>query len=244
MDTRQKQSIESYQRVQGFLGENPLPPPGSYGEPKALLDEVVVRLTTHGNDQMTGTRLGKANAQTEQTLRKILFEQHLRPISKIAGAVLRDIPGLDKALRMPKPQITTTRLITVAGAFRQSSLPFEEKFVRNGRPSDFLAQLDAAAEALRQAQLTKARSRGMAAGARSGMEVEIARGHDAVQLLDIIVSTAFAGNKELLGKWRSAKRIRSTGGGVSSASTVAPVSQPTIPATTAAVQPTTEPKAA
>jgi hypothetical protein len=245
METRQKQSIESYQRVQAFVADNPLPPPGSYGEPKTLLDDVVSRLTAHSNEQVTGVRLGKAARQTEQTLRKVLCEQHLRPINKIAGAVLRNVPGLDKALKMPRPQITTTRLIAVAGAFRAAATQHDQAFVRNGRAADFVAQLDAATEALRQAQLSKARNLGKSIGARNGMSAEIVRGNDAVQLLDAIVTTGFAGNKEVLGKWRSAKRIRAAaGGGGNGAVSVPTVSQAPTSAPAAAGTPTTEPKAA
>jgi hypothetical protein len=44
MQVRQKQVIEAYQRVQDFVAGHPVPPPGSYGEPKAMLDEAVGRL--------------------------------------------------------------------------------------------------------------------------------------------------------------------------------------------------------
>jgi hypothetical protein len=240
MQKRQKQVIEAYQRVQAFLADHLLPPPGSYGEPKNLLDDVVARLTTHSNDQVAGGRFGKADTQAQKTLRKVLREQHLKPIAKIAGAVLRGSPGIDKATRMPKPQLTTTQLIAEAGAFRVAATLYEQAFVRNGRPADFIARLDAATEALRQAQLGKARNLGKAIGAKGGMSDEIIRGRDAVEMLDAIVTTSFAGNSEVLAQWRSAKRIRATSGGGNGAVSPTPVPQVAAPAAVS----TTEPKAA
>jgi len=251
MQKRQKQVIEAYQRVQAFVADHPLAPPGSYGEPKTLLDDAVARLTTHSNEQVAGGRLGKADTQAQKTLRKVLREQHLKPIARIASATLRGSPGIDKATRMPKFRLTTTQLIAEAGAFRTAASLYESVFVRNGRPADFLAKLDAATEALRQAQLGKARNLGKSIGAKGGMTDEIVRGRDAVDMLDAIVTTSFAGNGEVLAEWRSAKRIRATSGGGSSAAATSPVAPiaPVAPApaaspVVASIVPATQQKAA
>jgi hypothetical protein len=213
MQVRQKQVIEAYQRVQDFVAGHPVPPPGSYGEPKAMLDEVVGRLTDHSADQLIGARFAKAEKQSEATLSKELREQHLRPISRIARAVLRGSPGIDRALHMPEPMLTTTKLIAEADAFRAAAVLYEETFVKKGRPADFIARLDAATEALRGAFRGKARNVGKKAGAKAGLKSEIVRGRDAIELLDAIVTTAFVGDAEVLAAWRSARRVRAVAGG-------------------------------
>lgn len=234
MQSRQKQSIEAYRRVQAFLADNPVPPPGSYGAPKELLDEVVALLTSHSNDQVAGGGLSRAEAAKQNTLRKVLREQHLKPIAKIANAVLRGSPGIDKATKLPDAHISTTRLMAVANGFKVAARPYEQTFVKNGRPADFLARLDAAAEAVLQAQLDQARNVGNAAGAKEGMGDEIARGRDAVEMLDAIVTTTFAGNGQILGRWRSAKRVRGIrGGGGGATAPVAAVESGATPAATA-----------
>ena len=213
MQVRQKQSFEALRRVQAFLADNPLPPPGSYGGPKELLDDVVARLTGHVNDQVTGGGLSKAEISNQGILRKVLREQHLRPIAKIASAMLRGAPGIDKATKVPRARTTVTQLLAYASSFRTAAAPYEAVFVKNGRPADFLARLDAAANDLLQAQLGQARNFGNAVGAKEGMQDEIARGRDAVEMLDAIVTTAFAGNGQILGRWRSARRVRGLRGG-------------------------------
>ena len=246
MNTQQKQSIEAYQRVQAFLEEHPLPPPATYAAPKDLLDDVVARLTTHSNEQTTGGRLLKAQDQRQRALARVLREQHLRPIAIIASAVLRDVPGIDKATRMPAAMLTTTKLLAEAAAFRQAAAPYAEVFIRNGRPVDFLAQLDAAAADLHQAQVAKAKNQRQKVGARAGIQEQIVRGRQAVDMLSAIVTTSFAGNKDVLAKWRNSKRLRgfSNGSGASGESSVqAPaLAVPSAPAPTSAAP--AEPKAA
>jgi len=214
MQKKQKQVVEALQRVQDFLGANPLPPPQEYGTPKAFLDAVVATLTGHSTDQAAGGRQTRAERDREATLSRRLRELHLRPISLIARASLREKPGIDKALRMPAQRITTLRLINEAIAIREAVTPHEADFVTAGRPATFLAQLDAAIEALRSAFLGKARELGRRVGAGEGLDDEIQRGRDAVKLLDAMITTAFAGQGDVLARWRMAKRIRKSTGGV------------------------------
>jgi hypothetical protein len=216
MQARQKQVIEAYQRVQDFLAAHPVPPPGSYGPPKQLLDEVVARLTDHSSDQVAGGRLSRADTQRQKKLRTALRELHLRPISKIARAALSDMPAIDRALRMPAPQLSTTALIAEAAAMRDAVSKYADVLIKNGRPEDFLAKLDAASEELRQSILGRARNVGKKVGAKAGLKQEIQRGRAAVEMLDAIVTTTFANDSNLLAKWRIARRVQSVpGSGVS-----------------------------
>src|SRR6266550_1138018 len=105
MQARQKQAIEAYRRAQAFLTDNPVPPPGSYAGAKDMLDEVVGQLTSHADYRVSGGSLSKADISTQWTLRKVLREQHLRPIARIANAMLRGSPGIDKALKVPEPRV-------------------------------------------------------------------------------------------------------------------------------------------
>jgi hypothetical protein len=219
MLARQKQAVEAYERVQDFLSANPAPAGTSYARPKALLDETIARLTEHRTDQVVGGRLSRAERNREQALCTALRELHLKPISKIAKATLADSPGIDKALKMPRSGISTTKLIDEAKAMIDAVRQYSPTFVANGRPEDFLARLDAAIEELRGAMLGKARNFGTKVGAKAGLEQEIKRGRSAVEMLDAIVTTVFAGDRERLAKWRIAKRVRAIPGGGAVAAT-------------------------
>ncbi len=213
MQSKQKQVMESFQRVQDFLGAHPAPAGSSYGPPKEMLDEVVAKLSGHNAEQVAGRRLSRASTQRQKSLRRALREQHLSPIAAIAKATLSDAPGIEKALNLPPANISTARLIAEAQGIRVAIVQYEPVFVRNGRPADFLAQLDARIEELRQSRLGGAREVGRFVGAKQGIGKEIRRGRDAVRMLDAIVRSAFFGSPDVLGKWRIAMRVQGVPGG-------------------------------
>ena len=227
MKSTQKQVIESYQRVQVFVNHNPLPPPATYGAAKERLDDVVARLATHSGNQAMSTRLGLAESERLRTLRRTLREQHLRPIAKIATAMLGGSPGIDKATRLPSPTIPTTKLLADAIAFRGAATPYETTFVEHGLSADFLTQLDASIEELRQAKGANDRTKQQRVAAKEGIAEELARGRQAVEMLDAIVKARFAGNREVLAVWRSAKKVLAVSGTASSNAAPQPVSVPT-----------------
>lgn len=213
MQAKQKQVFESFQRVQDFLGAHPLSEGSSYGSPREMLDAVVAKLGGHTTEQVAGRRLSRASTQRQQALRRALREQHLIPIAAIAKATLSDAPGIEKALKLPAGNLSTTALIAEAQGIRVAIAQFEPVFVRNGRPADFLARLDAQIEELRQSLLGGARNVGRSVGAKQGMQKEIQRGRDAVRMLDAIVRTAFFGDPDVLAKWRIASRVQGVPGG-------------------------------
>ena len=237
MKAKQKQRIETYQRVQVFLTQNPLTSPATYGAASALLDDVVAQLTAHLGTQAAASRLTLAESERQRTLRRALREQHLVPIARIANAVLGGSPGIDKATRLPARYVTTTKLLAEAVGFRETATPYAETFVQHGLAADFLTQLDAAIEELREVQQGQERTIDKKTGAHAGLVTEIARGRQAVQMLDAIVKARFAGNGEVLAKWQRAKRVKGVGGG--SSSSTEPSVQPSVSAPVPA-----EPKAA
>ncbi len=233
MQGKQKQVREALQRAQEFTTANPLPPPRDYGAPKALLDEAVARLTGQATTQVTGGRLGRAELRREEALRGTLLELHLRPIALIARASLRKQPGIDAALRLPRPQLATSQLISEAQSIRDVASQYEARFVELGRPADFLEKLDEAIAALGGAMLGKAHNFGRRAGAGQGLADTLQQGRDALKLLDAIITTAFAGNPDVLMRWRIARRIRALPGGT-----------PVVPATGGTADENVDPKKA
>ena len=209
---REKQQVEAYERVQLFMTEHPAPAGMSYERPRVVLNEVVTRLSGHSVDQAGGGRLSRAERQREKVLQRSV-RALLNPISTIAKAELAQSPGIENALKMPKPGIGTTALIAEARAMREAVSQYSATFVDNGMPANFLEELDAAIEELRSAVIGKARNVGTKAGARAGIAQEVKRGRSAIQKLDAIVRTAFRGQKDVLAKWRVAKRVRALPGG-------------------------------
>jgi hypothetical protein len=235
MLAKQKQLIESYQRVQAFLQANPAPAPVSYGGPKEELDDVVAQLSGHSTEQVVGTRLSAAERSRQQSLCNKLRDHHLRPIVAIARATMADLPGIEKALRLPPKLLSVTKLVAEANAIKESVAQYEPAFVKNGRPVDFLAQLSAAIDAVSQCTMGRAQLVGRQVGAKAGIAQEARRGRHAVEMLDSIVRVAFEGNDVVMRTWEVAKRVKALPGG-GGASVVAPVVPPAAPAIVAPVK--------
>jgi hypothetical protein len=213
MLARQKQQVQAYQRVQDFLGAHPPPQSAPYTVQKQVLDDVVAKLTEHGTDQGAARRMNKASAQKQAVLRASLRSEHLAPLAQIARAMLRHVPGISAALRMPSWKLKTHNLVRAAGEFRKVAAGYEAVFVEAGRPQDFLAQLDAVVAALGDSGRGQARNVGARVGATRGIEAELKRGRTAIELIDTMVRSAFARDAVTLGAWSVARRISGIPGG-------------------------------
>ena len=227
---KENKAIAMYQRVQDFLRESPPPvATAGYTVQKKTLDDTVARLTDHTTDQVAGRRLSRAETQRQKSLRRKLREEHLSPIAQIARATLPDVDGIGKALRLPNDNLATLKYVAEAKGMRAAATPYAAAFIEAGRPEDFLEQLDAAIEALRESVLGKARTTGKHIGAKAGIGEEIKRGRQAVDNIDTIVRAAFRGKLDTLAKWQAAKRLRLQPRGASAAATVAPATAPVAP---------------
>ncbi|MBA3891016.1 MAG: hypothetical protein H0X64_10840 [Gemmatimonadaceae bacterium] len=222
MERRQKQVLESYERVQAFVEAHPLEGGASYGAPKALLDEVVARLGSHGTMQETGGRMERGEMVKQRLFARQLREGHLRPIAQVGRAVLSHVPQIDALVRTPSPHLPARMLVIKAQAVRGLAAAHEEVLATNGCEEDFLAQLDEAIAVLSSALTGRALSTGTRVGSRQGLANEIRRGRDAVQMLDAIVRRRFGARPETLAAWRVARRVRLLPGGMATVASGGP----------------------
>lgn len=206
MKSEQKQAAQMYGRVQKFLEEHPLTAPATYGPAKDLLESAIAGLGDQAGEQELKTRLSRQGTGLQRTLRSRLGLQ-LRPMVKIAKVALRNEPAVDRALAMPI-STTTIALLNAAKAFREIGARYEQVFVEHGMAPDFLAQLDATRSALAAAHAQTGATVALHVGARAGIEQEIRRGRDAVELLDAVVVSTFAGNAQVLGEWANVKKLK------------------------------------
>jgi len=212
-----KQLLESCERVLDFLVAYPPPnPPAKYAERKAELEACVARVHELASDASSGRKASRDMTERQYTLARRLRKEHLLPISRIAKALLGTDPTIQQALKMPDEGIPYARLAAEAEGMRKNAAVHEQVFVDNGRPADFLARLDAAVAELREALMVRDRTVRLHVGANKGLKPEIARARRIVAMLDAYVQDAFAGNAEVLARWRSAKRVKlsPTGAGV------------------------------
>jgi hypothetical protein len=209
MDERQKERVNTFDRVRAFAGEHPVEGTPNYGSAVATLDDVVPRIRAYAGVAMAGRQLRQVESRRQAEMIARIRTQHLRAIVVIARTQLE--PDAEKrlpaAFRMPAVGIRATRMLQVCDAVLEAAKPFEAQFVANGLAPDFLAQLQAARDELAEALHTRSRLIGTHVGARKGLQVQFARGRVAVDRLDAVVRARFASDPTVLAKWRSAKRV-------------------------------------
>ena len=150
----------------------------------------------------------------------------MRPIAQVAKARLTTVPQFS-SLVLPDPKIDTNGLISAGNAMAGAAAPYTATFTGLGLPTDFVAQLQAAAQTVQAAVDTRAEYRVSGVSATAGVSALLRQGRQAVHVLDSMVVPQLTGNDQLLAGWRNAKRVVSKPGTASSGTTPAPTPAPT-----------------
>jgi hypothetical protein len=111
------------------------------------LDQVVQEMGVNETAQASNTLNAKSQTADLAVLRRDLVNNHMRPVALIAAAHLRDVPGF-KALQVPKIGVKAAVLVQDATAMAEAAREYQQVFVGNGRPENFVDALVAAAGAV------------------------------------------------------------------------------------------------
>ena len=189
-------------------------------------------LSGYVTDQADHTVAARQETQSQYTLRAALVQEHMAPIARIAKLELPQTPEL-LPCRLPKLNISTEQLAVHARGMAKAAGRYTDVFVAAGLPADFVAQLEAATEALLKSLNNRDQRLGKAGSATTGLRTKLTESRKIVNVLDVLVKKAFKGDAVLLRNWSLAKRVTKTA--VQStpvASTpVLTVSTPSVPAT-------------
>jgi hypothetical protein len=199
--------LGTLQRVQRFMDSNA----ETLGEINTsgyrhILDDVVDTLSNHAVAQSASKRMGSGETAKQRVLRSSLKLNSMRPIAAVAAGQLKNVPEF-AALKMPKSNATSARLIADAGAMHTAAKVYEQTFIDAGLPADFLDQLSTTADALNTSVTNRGSTAGSQVGATQGLKAESQRGRDAVKVLDALIEPKLAGNTVLLVQWNSAKKF-------------------------------------
>ena len=241
MQTTQGSVLESLRAVQTFLSDNgdKLADVVKTGA-RQKLDDAIVELTTHATDQQGSHLAAQGNTKKKRTLQIILRRDHMAPIARIARAELPPVPEVEP-LKMPKGRPTAERLAALADGMAKAAAPFTDTFVSAGLPSDFIAQLNAATNAMVSEVNQRNQNRGKRGGATTGLKQKLGRARRIVHVLDAFIQTALKDDPALLSSWNIVKRVRrpSTRPATPPAPPVTPpVTPPATPSSTPPAQPT------
>jgi hypothetical protein len=208
MQTTQGSVLESLQSVQTFLTDNADKLGGVVKTgARQKLDDAIVELTTHAEEQQGSHLAAQGNTQEKRSLELVLRRDHMAPIARIARAELPPTPAVEP-LKMPKGRPTVARLAALADGMANAATPFADTFISAGLPPDFIAQLRAATNAMVSAVAERNQNRGKRGGATTGLKEKLGRARRIVHVLDAFVQTALKDDSVLLSSWNIVKRVR------------------------------------
>lgn len=176
-------------------------------EARHQLDEALTQATAFAGDQGALALTGTGQLSREKSLAADLRTRHMQAIATFARARLRGAPDF-AALVKSGSKLNGKPLVRAARAMATAAAPHADALTRGGFPSDTVAQLAAAAEALDGAIAERANSKVRRVGATKGIREELQKGREAVAMLDAVITKQFADNKPLLAAWRAARRVR------------------------------------
>ena len=207
MKTRQGNTLASLRAARDFLDAHTaeLPSTAASGARKKL-DAAIADLATHVADQTGGTVTAQLGTKQVHALRVALLRTHMSPLSRIARVTFAGTQELTP-LRTPRGTPSTERLVAAAHGMAQAAEPHAAVFISDGLPADFIARLNAAADALLQAKDVRKRVHGTTTAATTGLTTRLRDARQAISVLDGLVSVELAGRPGLLTDWKVSKRL-------------------------------------
>lgn len=208
MQTTQASMLQSLRAVKAFLEANAdkltVVLRSGY---RQKLDDAIGALSTHASTQVGSLTDAKVSTRAQRALRKRLIRDCMAPIARISQAELRSVPGIE-ALKMPKPRLGTEKLAAAASGMGETAAQHAAVFIAGGLPVDFIAQLNAAADAMVAALGTRTQKQGARTGATKGLKAKLSEGRKCVHVLDALVQSALVDDDALLANWNQIKRVR------------------------------------
>jgi hypothetical protein len=155
---------------------------------------------------MGGTRLGARGTKISQ-LSDALRVQHLLPVCRRGRLLLKGLPGIEDALRVPHARDSDELLLAAAKRIASAVAPHAKAFRKAKFRSDFIKRLEAAAAALQAATAVPNVARTKRSLATIAVRDEISHAREIIAAIDSLIAAEFHGDPGVVARWRKAKRI-------------------------------------
>jgi hypothetical protein len=213
MQTTQGTVLEMMRGVQGFLDTNAAALGGVVRSgSRHQLDDLVLQLSGHASTQSSSSQTAKAATAQAKALRTALMRDHLQPIAAIAAVDLPANPALQAAFKLPKGRPTPEKLVAFARGVAENAAKYADVFIAALMPDDFIAQLNAAADALLATVTDRKQSSQKRGTATSGLKRQVSDANRVLSVIDKAVKSALKDNPALLDGWNQIKKVRKTAG--------------------------------
>ena len=238
MNAKQKRELQSFRRVQDWIGTHPQITTASsaVNDQLTVLNGAVQEVTTLAAQQDQQAKVGLGATAEAKRLRAELLTQHMRPIASIARATIPDVVKMSVELQAPAAKTDAEALFAEAEAMATTAAKYSDKLIARGLPADFVAQLRTVAEAYKKEIDARGQARGGVTGATTGLHAELLIGRKAVETMSVIIMKQLRGQPAALAEWKQIRRviIKGVNTGVVPAPAPAAPATPATPATPAA----------
>ena len=136
-----------------------------------------------------------------------LRKHQMRPIVEVAHSLRSEVPGISGALKMPKSRADAEAMVAAANAMAQNAAVYKDVLIEHGLPHDFIDQLNAAAEAVKQSVDARGAARVLRKGATKSIKADIVLGRNTVGIMNAAIARLLRNSPGLLAEWENAKRV-------------------------------------
>ena len=220
MNDRQQHQVNRLLRVKAFCTQhapdftNTPAKPGDakFASARAGIDTLLPQITATQAVQASG---GFGQASTDQAKERDELIEIIRTVNRTARAVATDLndPGIMDRFRMPA--ITNDLQLAASGdAFADAivELNLASAFTNHGYEGDIVADLRAEAQDVRDAESAQGGALSGQSGATAALPGLLSQGRQLVQSLDVVMKNRFRNNPGILGAWKTASHVVTSGG--------------------------------
>jgi hypothetical protein len=176
----------------------------------------------------------KADARTELRI------GHMQPIAAIARKKLGSTPAM-QVLALPHKSTSDVGLIAAGTGMAEACAQYQQVFLDQQMPADFIAQLTAAVKAVQDAVNSQAQARLDVNEATKGVKAQLTITHTDVKVINGLVVKQLKGQPGLLGAWTNAKRVYAKPGVATGTTTTPAVTPAPVPVPVPSPVPTVVP---
>lgn len=172
---------------------------------RAAFDLVTSRLAALAERQDTHRTRATGERANERQLARALRRQHMRPIVKVARAMVPEAAQL-AAVSLPRMKSNSTDLTLRARALADAVEPHTPLMHEGGLPLDFVARLNTAADALDDAVRQKGTHQKGRIGTTDGIYQMVTEARRRVAVMDALVRAQLSEEEPLVTEWQSVVR--------------------------------------
>lgn len=214
MNKSQNARLTMLRRIQVFLDANTATL-GTINKSTSRtdLDTAVKDLERFAAEQSRADTEATSRTKALRAAREELRLRHMQPIAAIARKKLTNTPAMQN-LALPPKGISDGELMAKGRAMATAAAQYAQVFIDQQLPADFVEQIIAAVEAVRLAVDSRANAVLKANQATKGVKAELSLIQSDVKVLNALVVKQLRDRKDrdLLGAWTNAKRVRAKPG--------------------------------